>query len=374
MRLHTSIEYINAEVDKISLLIASKKTLEVLSSAVLNGGFVKANCIININVSEYRDEEIHRDPKDLLKKALVKLGLAPEKVVGLMTSVDVRNVVVSEQKYHDTTLSTFVTAGIGFSATAGEATASKQNSYNAEKAGTINIILLIDGNLTNSCMVDVVKTATEAKTVALMELDVRSRYSGDLASGEVTDSVVVACTKRGSLIEYAGTGTAFGELIGKSVKESVKKALQKQGKVIANRTLTERLDERGISLAKMITHFSESHSSILGTSEKLKKFREQVQQALSDPIVTSLVIAALRLDDDAKMGLIQVSMHDKNVVSGILQNAVANHLSRKSTQSKHLKLDDTNLSGVERLGPITRSVLLTIISCAYSYMYDHSSN
>lgn len=374
MKLQTSIEYVNAEVDKNSVIIVSKKTLEVLSSAVLNGGFMKANGIININVSEYRDEEIHREPKDILKKTVAKLGLAPETVVGLMTAVDVRNVIVSEQKYQDATLSTFVTAGIGCSARAGEATASKQSSCDVEKAGTINIILLIDGNLTNSCMVDVVKTATEAKTVALMELDVRSYFSGDLASGELTDSVVVACTKRGSLIEFAGTGTMLGELISKSVKESVKKALQKQGKVIADRPLTNRLDERGISLAKMMTLFSEAHPSILGNSEKMKKIREEIQQTLSDPVVASLVIAALRLDDDAKIGLIPGSMHDKNLVSGILQNAIVNYLRENDTRSKYLKLDDAKLSVVDRLGPITRSVLVAIMSSAYSSINAQSTD
>jgi len=248
MRLHTPIRSVNAEVDKNRLVIFSKRPLKVLSSAGLNGGLVKANGITNIHVTEDIKDELHKNPDETLKKAVVKLRLSPEKVVAMMTAADVRNVGVSNQKRQDITLSVFVTAGVDVSATAGEATVSKRDSPNIKKVGTINIILLVDGNLTEGCMVDAVKTVTEAKTVALRELDVRSRFSGDLASGTVTDTVVVACTKRGNPVKYAGTATALGELIGKAVKESVKKAIQKQSKVIANRPLIQRLEERGISL------------------------------------------------------------------------------------------------------------------------------
>ena len=374
MRLHISIEGVNTEVDKNKLVILSKRPLKVLSSAVLNGGLVKANGIISIHVTEDRDEEIHKNPEEFLKKAAVKSGLDSKKVVGLMTAADLRNVVVFDQKHQDITLSAFVTAGVDVSATAGETTVSKPNSFNVEKLGTINIILLINGSLTDSCMVDVVKTATEAKTIALRELDVRSRFSGDLASGTVTDSVVVACTKRGKPIKYAGTATTLGELIGKSVKKSVKKAIQKQAKMVANRPLTKRLEERGISFTNMIALFSEIHPTIRGNSEKLRKLREELQQALSDPNVASLVIAALRLDDDAKMGLIPVGACDKSLVCEILQTAVIDYLCKKDKTSNYLRLDDKSPAVADRLGPFARSILVAIMHNIYSNIDAQSSN
>jgi len=368
MRLHTSIENVNAEVDKNRLVIISKSPLKVLSSAGLNGGLVKANGITNIHVTEDLKDELHRNPDETLKKAVVKLGLSPEKVVAMMTAADVRNVGVSNQKRQDTILSVFVTAGVDVSATAGEATVSKRDSPNIKKGGTINTILLVDGNLTESCMVDAVKTATEAKTVAMRELDVRSHFSGDLASGTVTDTAVVACTKRGNPVKYAGTATMLGEMIGKAVKESVKKAIRKQEKMTANRSLTQRLEERGISLPNMITIFSETHPAIRGDSEKLGKFTEELQRTLCDPEVASLVIAALRLDEDAKMGLIPVDMCDKSQVCGILQTAVMGFLYDENVASKYLKLDDKNLAAVHRLGPFTRSILAAIMNGVCSKM------
>jgi len=368
MRLRSSIGSINAQVDSNKLVILSERPLNVLSSAVLNGGFTKANGIISIHVPEDRDEEIHKDPENLLKRTVVKLGLDPEKIVGMMTAADLRKVEVFDQRNQDTTLSAFVTAGVGCSATAGESTVSKRDSPKIKKVGTINIILLVDGNLTESCMVDAVKTATEAKTVAMRELDVRSYFSGDLASGTVTDTAVVACTERGKPLKYAGTATVLGEMIGKAVKESVKKAIKKQEKMRANRSLTQRLEERGISLPNMITVFSETHPTISGNSEKLGKFTEELQGILRDPKVSSLVIAALRLDDDAKMGLIPVDMCDKSQVCGILQTAAMDCLYDKNVASKYLKLDDKSLAAVHRLGPFTRSVLAAIMNRACSNM------
>ncbi|MCZ2809677.1 MAG: adenosylcobinamide amidohydrolase [Candidatus Bathyarchaeota archaeon] len=377
MRLHTHVGSINAEVDKDKLVILSKNPLKVLSSAGLNGGLARANGIVNIHVTEDRTEEIHKTPDESLKRAVVKLGFSPERVVAMVTAADVRNVGVSNQKHQDITLSAFVTAGVDVSATAGEASASEHNALNIEKGGTINIILLIDGNLTEGCMVDAVKTVTEAKTVALRELDVRSRFSGDLASGTVTDTVVVACTKRGNPMKYAGTATTLGELIGKSVKEAVKKALQKQSKVIANRPLTQRLEERGISIANITTLFSETHPTIRGNSEKMGQFREELQEVFSDPNVASFIIAALRLDEDAKLGLIpEIPVNrcdEKLVVCEILQTAVADYLSKKNVTSKDDRLDYLSSAVADRMGSFTRSILFAVMNAVYSNrIADHS--
>jgi iron complex transport system ATP-binding protein len=248
MKLDTNIESIEAKIQRGKLVICSKPPLRILSSAVLNGGLRDANGIVSVHVPEdgSKDDEIHRNAEDFLRKEVSKLNLPQDKVVGLMTAADLRNVAVKSLRYDNITLSVFITAGTFFSAAAGDEIASKRSSLQFEKFGTINIIVLVDGNLTESCMVGAVNTVTEAKTVALRELDIRSHFSGDLASGTITDSVVVACTKRGNPIKYAGTATVLGELISKSVKESLKKAIIKQERLVPNRRLTKRLEERGI--------------------------------------------------------------------------------------------------------------------------------
>jgi adenosylcobinamide hydrolase len=377
MRLQTPFDFIRAEVDKSKLVISSEIPLDVLSSAVLNGGFTTANKIISIHVPEENEEnvqensddldkEIHENPEDILRKAVMRLSFNSDEVVGIMTNADVRNVQVSAQKHNEISLNAFVTAGVKVSAAAGEPTISKNGPIS--RGGTINIVLLIDGNLTKSCMVDAVKTATEAKTVALRELDTRSYFSGDPASGTVTDTVVIACTKRGQTVEYAGTATVLGELIGKSVKESMKKTLQKEQQFVANRPLTKRLNERGISLAKAAASFLKTHPEIPGKSEQ---FNEELQHILSDPKVVPLILAGLRLDDDVKVGLTPKDMFDQSTAIDSLQASVINYTGNKN-QTKSLKVDDTSLVPVDNLGPFARGILAAIMNNVYRNLCSKS--
>jgi len=376
MKLKTYIKSIEAEIQEDKLLMWSKTPLRVLSSAVLNGGLRDANGIMIVHVPEDcdLDDQIHRNPEDFLRRETSKLNVPLDNVVGLMTAAVLRNVGVTSRKLEDMNLTVFATAGTSScSATAGDEIASKKSSPQFTRLGTINIIALIDGNLTDSCMVGAVNTITEAKTVALRELDIRSRFSGDLASGTVTDSVVVACTKQGKPIKYAGTATALGELIGKSVKESVKKAIHKQENMAPNRLLTKRLEERGISLAKMTTQFSQTHHDISENADKLRQFKEELQRVLSDQNVASLVIAGLRLDEDAKMSLIPEipanASSQSPLVGEIFQTAVANYLSKKNVTSKPVRLDDSSSAVAEQIGLVTRNILLAIMNCVYSNLF-----
>ena len=148
---------------------------------------------------------------------MVKKLSLPKPVVGLMTAANISNVAVTTERYQGLAVSALITAGLLYLATAGDTV-----TFQPRTPGTINIILLVDGNLTDGCMIDAVKTVTEAKSVKLGNLDIRSCFSGEVASGTITDFVIVACTERGESIKYAGTATKLGELIGKSVRKSLK--------------------------------------------------------------------------------------------------------------------------------------------------------
>ena len=373
VQLQTSIDFIKADVDKHKLIISSERSLDVLSSAVHNGGFTKANKIINIHVPEDNEENCHRKPEDLdkelhenpehiLERAIIKLSIDLDTIVGMMTHADVRNVDVSHQKYQDITLTAFVTAGVEIAATAGEPTISNHNSHKIDPVGTINIVLLIDGNLTESCMVDTMKTVIEAKTVALRELDIRSFFSGDLASGTVTDSVVIACTKRGTPIKYAGTGTILGELLGNSVKKSLKKTLYNEQKVVTDRCLIKRLKERKISLDHTMNLFLDNNPKL---AQHFEQFKEEVNQVLSNPKVIPFVIAGLRLDEDVKAGLIPRDMFDNSIILENFQNTIINCISN-TNMSENLKFNDAYLVTVENLGVFVKRILATVMGCVYS--------
>lgn len=52
MKIETGIDDITAEVKDQTLIVWSRKSLKILSSALLNGGLVEGNGIINVQVPE----------------------------------------------------------------------------------------------------------------------------------------------------------------------------------------------------------------------------------------------------------------------------------------------------------------------------------
>jgi adenosylcobinamide hydrolase len=301
MAINSSIKGVSAEVKGNILVIKSNPSIKVLSSAIFNGGLKIAEAVLNIQVPEGSGSDkndIHWNPDDFLKQQIQNLNLKNETTVALMTAAKMQNLAIYREKCGDTSLMVFATAGKTVAVTAGEATASKGGKI----LGTINVIVLVDANMTDASMVETIKTVTEAKTVALRELDLRSQLSGDLATGTLTDSVVVGCTKRGEFIQFAGTFTLLGELIGRCVRKAVREAMFKQENLTANRTLMERLVERGITCEVL-------ESLIEGS--KPKQMREQIEKVLSNKNVASLVIAGLRLDEDLQKGLFPQSTPDQ---------------------------------------------------------------
>ena len=72
-------------------------------------------------------------------------------------------------------------------------------------------------------------TCTEAKTAAIQELLEGSKYSNGIATGSGTDQTIIIANSESELyMEGAGKHSKLGELIGKTVKNAVKKALAKQ--------------------------------------------------------------------------------------------------------------------------------------------------
>jgi iron complex transport system ATP-binding protein len=373
MKLKTNIDSVEAQIQDNKLVLKSKIPLKILSSAVLNGGPREANCIVNVQVDESAgsdvDDEVHRDAKDFLLDETTKSGIPKDNVVALMTAARMKNVEVITEKFQDLTVTTFVTAGAYFAATPGDEVSSKQVAFPPKKWGTINTIMVVDANLTDSCMVNAIVSATEAKAAALRELDLRSRFSAEAATGTVTDGIVIACTKREKPIKYAGSGTVIGELIGKSVKAALKSAIFKQENMYSNRPLTRRLEERGITVENLTILFSQIRPVLRNYPEKREVFIKEFKQTLADPNVATLVIAGLRLDEDVKNNLIPKTTDNKEtddfVLHKILQKAVTDYLTKEQTEFKFIRPDYLSSTFSENMGWFTRSVLSAVMHCVY---------
>ncbi len=205
---------ITAALSSEALVLHGAKELQVLASAVVGGGFTRTRCIINRHVhKDYR----HSDPTGDLRAYAVDCGI-PEPFVGLMTAVYMDRTQTATLRDADMTVAAIVTAGLSNPTTPGLSPPA------SPLPGTINIILLVDAQLSPAAMVNAVITTTEVKTCLLLERGVRTP-EGYPATGTSTDALVVACTGRGAGLPYAGPATRVGWLIGQSVRQALGGAL-----------------------------------------------------------------------------------------------------------------------------------------------------
>ena len=209
------------------LAVLSDIDLITVSSAIYNGGFKKVKVILNVQApEEYSDRQLHADPQKFILDSAKKLGLS-ENFVGMVTAAAIEKFALASKNAGDLVVSVVATAVDPEGNTCDHAETAGETIEVEEIPGTINIMVVIDGNPTESCLVCIVLTATEAKTAALRELDIRSRYSGDLATGTITDAIIVAKTNRGAPIVYGGPASKLGQLVGYCARKAVKEAVMK---------------------------------------------------------------------------------------------------------------------------------------------------
>jgi iron complex transport system ATP-binding protein len=194
--------------------IKSESPLTTLSSAIVGGGYSQMQNIINA----YVDKNFHADNPPAWLHELAKNINIHEPFIGLLTAVKLHKVRIATFQAENLTVSAIITAGVGNAASAG---VTPPFSYSP---GTINIILLLDANLTHAAMLNAVITATEAKTAIIKERNILTP-DGDSATGTSTDTVTIACTGNRNLQSYAGPVTTIGWLIARAVRQALNESL-----------------------------------------------------------------------------------------------------------------------------------------------------
>jgi hypothetical protein len=255
----------------------------------------------------------------------------------MVTAANVHNYSLVSKKGDGFSVHVAATAGCQHGETSGE------DILVQEITGTINIIVLIDGNPLESCMVASLITATEAKTAALRDFDLRSRYSGDSATGSITDSVTVASTSVGEPIVLGGPASKLGQLVGSCTRLAVAQALLKQEPFWGSRSVLDRLKERHLPVEKLAAEVSKIEGLALtaeGLAEILKK----------NPAAGWQLLAAAKMDDDYKKNLLPTDFKDWTAAN-------------QTTVEKNQSIP--NYSAVN-LPPFQKAALIKIVKAAYN--------
>ncbi|MDH5806600.1 MAG: alpha-ribazole phosphatase CobZ [Candidatus Methanomethylicaceae archaeon] len=360
------------EINKEAIVIESKKEFKILSSAPINGGLKFSNKIVNLHIPL----EFYKNPFEFLK---IKENEIKD-VVCLMTGADVSKASIVEACTSNLKILVIVTAGTS------NAT-SITDGGQMEFLGTINIIVIVNRSMTESCMVNAIATITEAKCKALASLDLRSKISKEQATGTSSDAIVIASLNEGTPLEYAGSATELGWLIATSVEKAVRDAIISHDGILPNRPLLKRLEERGIFLEDLISTAMEmyvSHSSF--SKEKAKEIFEKILiETMNDINVASLIMAALRINEDGKKGLIpNLSAEDfeKDIVNlvadEILGISISMYIAGYNGLFEFYRFDRNKPGILKKLPPFIDdaigSLLAGVSSKMYSYMLKGNKN
>lgn len=210
--------YLTVHKDYIDL--KAPYSLRTMSSGVIGSGTGWHDTFVNRHVDKNYNCDNHREE---MASFLKENGFDPSKTVGMMTAVVTGDVVFRLYEEKDFSVLVVVTAGVG---NAVDVSKSYANSFQV-KPGTINTWLFINGELTEEAFIQSIMTATEAKVKVLHDMGIKDPYTGTLATGTSTDSILIAATQKGKPLEFAGTITPLGKLIGKGVYECTTEAVEK---------------------------------------------------------------------------------------------------------------------------------------------------
>jgi adenosylcobinamide hydrolase len=198
----------------------------VLSSAVFNGGACTASNILIMQVAENFDgtKQIVENPENTLAEYCRQLQLSGT-TVGMMTSASMDSFRLASRSSQGVAISVLVTAGISNARCAGDRADWRTFQTDADPTGTINIIILTNAMMSHAAMVESVMLATEAKTVAMRRLGVKSPVSGAIATGTGTDAIAVANGFGSETIRFCGKHVLFGEMLASVVIEAITESL-----------------------------------------------------------------------------------------------------------------------------------------------------
>jgi len=290
---HIAETYIDDFINK-TLIIEFKKPLSILSTLE---GF-RENIVFAGN--HYTPPPCwglaHKagldDFRDRINQAIDKQELESS---FLYTGANMDNITVIQKSYKDIDVYALVTAGVR-----GNAMRMSRDTGLYYEPGTINILILTNTELTERAMSRAVITATESKTAAFTDMDIRSSYSPQMwqATGTGTDNILVV-QGEGIRIDSSGGHTKMGELIAKAVYDGVRGAVYKQNGLIGKRNIFQRLKER------KLTAFGLASLESCDCDLNKTRFREHFENLLMTPRYASFIETAFSVSDAWERGLIQ---------------------------------------------------------------------
>ena len=345
-----------------------------ISTCKVNGGFREdlgtllnhQSCEPNMHYRKTLNLAISH-PADYLDVICKKEDLPSDKSACLSTATNMHYGVTESAAYQDVEVIAVTTAGAETNAVRAADPASYHeidgrfedvDEKNNVHEGTINIMVFISKELKPGAMVSALMVATEAKAAALQELAVYSRYSNGLATGTGTDQIGIACNLHGGVpLSSADKHSKVGELIGCTVKQTVKKSLELHNEYtpLSRGRVTVYIRRLGCNVDELVSAVSGLLSK--NQADILKNNFEGVNR---DPLVVASVAAIIHLWDKFTWGILPAScLADVMCSHGAqIAAAVSGNYERTTHYRNRLSLENIGIDNAVFLGFIVKSIAL----------------
>lgn len=281
-----------------------------ISTSKLNGGFSSNfKSVFNHHLSQENIDYLEEhDVCDYLIRHCSDLNIDSDFSTGLITLAEMKNVAIVTESFDDLEVVSITTAGVRTNAArAGDSASFCEKNG---KFGTINTIVLLNVNLGYETLLEAFMTATEAKTVALNDLKIPSQYSNGYATGTGTDGLCVFSNLESeNKLTNAGKHSKLGELIGKAVCKSVKKAVRKQVWISpkSQSNVLVRLNRYSLDINEFYGSLDCDKSEFICKLQKDMKKQDNVAIASSVLNLIDEVESGLIVKDEAMMLAIKIA-------------------------------------------------------------------
>ncbi len=151
------------------------------------------------------------DPFAFLEERMAAAGHAD--ALALMTSRDVRHHHLGHAQADGVVATCLATVGLSNAVRVGGPRGV------ATTLGTINLLVHVSCALSKAALIETISIATQARTAAILALDLR--IDGSAVSGTGTDCIVAAAPVAGEPARFAGLHTSIGEAVGAAVYAAV---------------------------------------------------------------------------------------------------------------------------------------------------------
>ncbi|MCZ3366226.1 MULTISPECIES: phosphatidylglycerophosphatase A [Methanobacterium] len=232
---------------------------------------------------------------------------------------------------------------------------------------SISTILIINNDLSYKSLLNVYSCAERAKVAALWDLDVRNS-SGDISTGNLNDSLIVACTgKNEEEIDNAELQT----LVMKCVRKATKKAILNSG---YKKEVLDYIEGIGIKIEDLVDAGMELCVGVEKSEELYEKLHKQILKSLKDLNVVSFIIAGIRLEEDyAKHRVTGINVDDDPAYlysDEVFGMSVANQIAGTKAIFNFKRYDEEKPGIIGKLGPVLDDVFAGLIAGCMSKIFE----